>query len=123
MKRILIIDEVGFSRVCSAILELEGHKVEVIEDIENLSLKLDNKEFSLIITSYPFGSVLFEALKKLDLPTIILTPHINKEIINLLKGFDNSYCLIKPIDYQKFRTLVNQLVDCDSNKIGEYNIL
>ncbi len=122
MKKILIIDEKSFSLVCSAILELEGHRTEILEDIESILPRLNN-EFGLIITSYPFSYPLFEEIKKSNLPTIILIDHINKDLINLLEDFNNSYCLIKPLDYQEFKSLVKLVANCEtSNKIG-YKIL
>jgi len=123
MKKILIIDESRFSRICSAILEHEGHKTEVLEDVEGLLLRLNNKEFGLIITSYPFGHFLFERLKQMDLPTIILTDHINQALINLLEGFSNSYCMVKPLDYQKFRSLIKQIVSRDTPHPNGFNVL
>jgi len=123
MKKILIIDENRFSRICSAILEGEGFDTEIFENCENQSVKFDNKEFVLIITSYPFGHFLFEKIKKMNLPTIILTDHINRAFINLLEGFNNSYCMVKPLDYHEFRSLVKQIVNCEIHEKNELNIL
>ena len=123
MKKILIIDENRFSRICSAILEGEGFDTEIFENCENQSVKFDNKEFGLIITSYPFGHFLFEKIKNMNLPTIILTDHINRAFINLLEGFNNSYCMVKPLDYHEFRSLVKQIVNCEIHEKNELNIL
>ena len=123
MKKILIIDENRFSRICSAILEGEGFDTEIFENCENQSVKFDNKEFVLVITSYPFGHFLFEKIKKMNLPTIILTDHINRAFINLLEGFNNSYCMVKPLDYHEFRSLVKQIANCEIHEKNELNIL
>jgi DNA-binding response OmpR family regulator len=123
MKKILIIDENRFSRICSAILEHEGFETEIFGDSEGKLARFDNKEFGLIITSYPFGYFLFENIKKMNLPTIILTDHINRVFINLLEGFNNSYCMVKPLDYQEFRSLVKQIVNCDMSDTNGLNIL
>jgi len=122
MKKILIIDESGFSHICSAILELEGHKTEILKDVKNLLSRLKNKEFALIIISYPFGYFMFEEIKKLDLPIIILTDHINRDFISLLQGFSKTYSMIKPLDYQKFRSLVRNLLDRNLEILDGYNI-
>jgi DNA-binding NtrC family response regulator len=122
MKKILIIDEKSFSLVCSAILELEGHRTEILKDFESILPRLNN-EFGLIITSYPFSYPFFEEIKKSNLPTIILIDHINKDLLNLLEDFNNSYCLIKPLDYQEFKSLVKLVANYEtSHKIG-YKIL
>lgn len=122
MKKILIIDESGFSHICSAILELDGHKTEILKDVKNLLPRLKNKEFALIITSYPFGYFMFEEIKKLDLPIIILTDHINRDFISLLQGFSKMYSMIKPLDYQKFKSLVRNLLDRNLEILDGYNI-
>ncbi len=121
-KRILIVDEVGFSRICSAILEFEGYRAEIITDVDDLSKGLMNDEFGLIVTSYPFGDFLFEEIKLRSVPTIILSDHINRELITMLECLGNSYCMIKPLDYQKFRILVKQMLDGNITIQGGYNI-
>lgn len=111
LKNILIIDEARFSRICSAILELEGYSAETVLDGDDLRRRLDGKEVGLIITSYPAGICLLENLKRRDIPTIVLSDHISKDLIWTLGSFLNSYCMIKPLDYQKFRSLVNQVMN------------
>jgi DNA-binding NtrC family response regulator len=122
-KRILIIDEKGFSRVCSAILELEGYKAETVTDPGNLPSRLNSREFGLIITSYPYGASLSEEIKDRNIPVIILSDHIGTDLIDTLKDFGNSYCMIKPLDYGKFKFLVRQLMSDDINVQGGYNIV
>ncbi|MEW6067022.1 MAG: DNA-binding response regulator [Nitrospirota bacterium] len=121
MKQILIIDEDTFSKICAAILELEGYKAEIVKDLNSLKLNTDN--FALVIMSYPFGYFLFEDIRKINLPTIVLTDHINKDVVNLLEDLDKSYCMVKPLDYQKFRYLVNQILKGNISDTKEINIL
>jgi DNA-binding NtrC family response regulator len=111
MKKVLIIDESSFSRVCSALLQEDGHKTEILEDTGNLLPKAGDKEFGLLITSYPFCHSLFEKLRNMSLPTIVLTDHLNRSLINFLEECNNSYCMVKPLDYQKFRSVVKQIVN------------
>lgn len=120
-KRILIIDESGFSRVCSALLEFEGYGAKTVTCVEDLDNWLD--DFGLIITSYPYGSFLFSELGKMEIPVIILSDHINRDLITVLEGFKNSYCMIKPLDYQKFRSLVRQVMGGASEALRGYNIV
>jgi hypothetical protein len=77
----------------------------------------------MIIASYPFGYFLFKEIKEINLPTIILTDQINREIMNILKSLPNSYCMIKPIDYDRFRNLVKEIANSCIPKVDEYNIL
>lgn len=122
MKKILIIDDSVFSLICSSILELEGLKSQIYKNAESL-LPLNGNKFLMIITSYPFGYSFFDEIKEINLPTIILTDQINREIMNVLKSIPNSYCMIKPIDYDKFRTLVKEIANCGIPSFDEYNIL
>jgi hypothetical protein len=111
-KKILIIDEHGFSRICSAILEdMVGYDTDIIVHAEDLPSKLNNDNLRLIVTSYPYGAFLFDEIKKRNIPTIILSDNIDGELIELLGDFDKSYCMIKPLDYDKFKTLVKQVVN------------
>jgi DNA-binding NtrC family response regulator len=123
MKKILIVDENRFSRICSAILENEGFETEILENGATKLATFDKKKFGLVITSYPFGCFLFEKIKDMNLPTIILTDHINRAFVNLLEGFSDSYCMLKPLDYQEFRSLVRQLASCEVHEKNEFSIL
>ncbi len=114
-KKILIIDEAGFSRICSAILQKEGYGTNAICDVRQIDSTINYSDFGLVIMSYPFGAFLLEKLRETKIPTIILSDHINSELMMTLDHFDKSlsHCMIKPIDYYKFRTLVNQTMRGD----------
>jgi len=122
MKKVLIIDESSFSRICSALLQEDGHKTEILEDIGSLLPKAGDNEFGLLITSYPFCHSLLEKIRNVSLPTIVLTDHLNRSLINFLEGCRNSYCMVTPLDYQKFRSVVKQIVKGDQPNDG-LNIL
>lgn len=123
-KKILIIDEAGFSRICAAILEFEGYGIEAVTNGAVPRRAYDQEEYGLIITSYPYCLSLFDEIKRKAIATIILSDHINGELINVLEGFNNSYCMIKPLDYQKFRSLVGQVMSGDLSGVqGGYNIV
>jgi DNA-binding NtrC family response regulator len=122
-KRILIVDEGGFVRVCSAILKFEGYDAEVITGVDNLASRLDNNEFGLIIMNYPYSTFLFREFKQRKIPVIILSDDINNDLINALESFNNSYGMIKPLDYQKFRTLVKQVMSGEEDIQEGYNIV
>lgn len=109
MKRVLIIDESTFSRVCSALLELEGYRTKSFSSGKCLPEKLNYQTFCLLITSYPLDAVMLEKVKTVNLPTIILTDHVDREILRLLDNLPQSFCMVKPLDYEKFRFLVNEI--------------
>jgi DNA-binding response OmpR family regulator len=122
--KILIIEETGFLRVCSSMLEAEGFRTETITSVADDSVvNLEHQDPDLVITSYPHGSFIFEKLKKLTVPVIVLSDNISEEIINLLEGFKISYCMTKPLDYMKFKKLVRELMKGEHSQYAGYSIL
>lgn len=109
-KKILIVDEAIFSRICAALLEKEGYCTDVVPDVRKIEDELGKEDLGLVITSYPYGAHIFEKLQKTRVPTIILSDHVCKDLMLALDDFDKSlsHCLIKPLDYHHFRALVNQ---------------
>ena len=107
-KKILVIDEKGFCRICSALLKVAGYGMETLTYTKSndLSCTFSRDNIGLIITSYPYSHLLLHQARKSNIPFIILTDNIDKNLMSTLNGLSNSYCMIKPIDYKKFRTLV-----------------
>jgi len=109
-KKILIIDDRGFCRICSALLKVVGFSMETctytMTSSKNPLSRLDHNKIGLIITSYPYSHFMLHKIKKSRIPFIVLSDSIDKKLMSILKGLTNSYCMIKPIDYQKFRELV-----------------
>ncbi len=120
---ILIIDEAGFSRVCSAILEAEGYRAETIPHESPEPRALCNDGVGLVITSYPYGSRFFDDLCRFHLPIIVLTDHISKDLLSALEGLENTICLIKPLDYKKFTSVVRQMMAGNYASQGGYSIV
>lgn len=116
-KKILIIDEAGFSRICSAILEKEGFGTCAICDVRHIEWKKYYSDFGLVITSYPFSAMFLEELSHMNIPTIILSDRLTTDLLLELENFDKSYlhCMIKPLDYTKFRDLVHQVMRGDDS--------
>jgi hypothetical protein len=115
-KRILIIDEAGFSRVCAAILEFEGYRAQTLTSSKSsspISKGPNQTNVGLIITSYPFCVFIIEDIKVHQVPLIILSDHINNGLLHLLEYRNDSYCMIKPLDYQKFKFLVKGVMNGD----------
>jgi DNA-binding NtrC family response regulator len=54
-KRILIIDEDGFSKICSAILIDEGYKTKMAVSEEDAAQCISDNGISLIVSSYPYA--------------------------------------------------------------------
>ncbi len=122
--KILLVDEAGFTRVCSSMLEAEGFRIETINPGADGHMSgLDRQDLNLVIASYPHVNFIFDSLKKLTVPVIVLSDHISEELIFLLKGLRKSYCMTKPLDYGKFKTLVKQLMNGERTHYAGYDIL
>lgn len=122
-KKILIIDEARFCKVCSAILEFVGYDVETLHKEQGGSSTLKKKNYDLVITSYPYGHFMIDEIRKQKIPAIMLSDKIDGNLIEVLEGFGNSYCMIKPIDYDKFTDLVNTAMGDEMKRHGGFSIV
>lgn len=121
--KILIFDEYGFSRICSAILMSCGYQTDVVARPEDLQEKLSNNSFGLVVTSYPYGSAHFGPLGKQNIPMIILTDGIDERLMSILSNLQRTCCMIKPVDYDKFKSLVKQAFEGTMHHSGGYCIV
>lgn len=122
-KNILIVDENGFSRICSAILTSSGYKTDIAPPEMDLSRKLNSGSVDLVVTSYPYGRSIFESLRSKDIPVIILSDSIDERLMTILGDFQNSCCMIKPVDYDRFKSLVKKAVEGSCLAEGGYSIV
>ncbi len=109
-RKILIVDEARFSRICAAILELDGFKTASITESRFGDQTLRGDHFGLVITSYPFGAFLFDQLKSMDTPVIVMSDHLGRDVMRVLGGFNDSWCMIKPVDYRELLTAVRRIM-------------
>ncbi len=109
-KKILIVDEEGFGKVCSALLQMDGFRAERLGHLAELNSGIAVEDYGLIITSYPYGSHLFDRVRGKDIPMLVLSDCLNNDLLEDLKAVDKSYCMVKPIDYDKFNDLVGQML-------------
>jgi hypothetical protein len=115
-KKILIIDEDGFCCICSALLKAAGYDIETfphpMTNSEKLLSRLD-QNIGLIITSFPYDDLLLKEIKKRKIPSMILSGNIDGRLMRILDSLHSSYCMIKPIDFEKFRSMVQIVMSGD----------
>lgn len=121
-KKILIIDEYGFSRICSAILADVGYHV-TITTVSDLTLSLNVGDFDLVVMSYPYCTPVFDKIGWRNTPIIILADNFDENLIGKLDMFESSYCMIKPLDYEKFKLLAKEVISGEVSLQGGYNIV
>ncbi len=121
-KRILIIDEQGFSRICSALLSNEGYEVQsaTVSEVEGA---LNSHDVGLIVASYPYGAPVFDELRKSNTPIFILADNFDENLIRMLNDFVSSSCMVKPLDYAKFKLLVKDLMSSEPMMTEGYTIV
>jgi hypothetical protein len=122
-KKIVIIDECRFSRICSALFDSIGYGAEILPATTTLPLNFSTNKFGLIVISYPYGAPLIDQIKEKKIPTIILSDNIDGNLISILNDFENSYCMIKPLDYEKFRFVVQQVMSGELANQRGYHIV
>ena len=109
-RKVLIYNEENFSRVCSALLEMYGFTTDVIDEHHDAEKKLSSANVGIFITSYPYGAFMLEEVRKRKIPSIILFDNIDECYGKKLHMDDNLYCMKTPLDYDKFKDLVWQLL-------------
>ena len=123
MKEILIVAEEGFSRVCQALLECEGYRPKSVSETHALPPEWYDSKVGLVIVNYPFRDSFVSALKRKNVFVLILTDHISGDLIETLEILPNSFCMVKPLDYQKFKGVVKQAMEGNCNDRGGYCIV
>lgn len=117
--KIMVVDEHGFSRICSAYLEdIVGYETDVLSHAKDLPEKLKNSNLGLIVTSYPYGAFLLDEIRRTNIPTIILSDGIDTKLTGILNTLRNAYCMIKPLDYDQFKSLVKRVINGDQTLQG-----
>jgi len=109
-RKVLIYDEARFSRVCSALLEIAGCTTDILDEHHDAPNWFNNNEVGVFITSYPYGAFMLDEVRKRSIPTIVLIDELDESFIEMLHTCDNLYGMIKPLDYVKFKGLVQQLL-------------
>ena len=121
-KRILIIDEKRFSRICSALLSAEGHQVQSVTT-SDARWVLNSLDVDLIVASYPYGAPVFDDVRKRNTPVLILADNFDENLIRMLNDFESSSCMVKPLDYTKFKSLVKDLMSSELTMTEGYTII
>lgn len=117
-KRILIIDEDGFSKVCSAILNNEGYQTRLAISEEEATEHVSKRGISLIISSYPYALSFLKSTVIKDTPTIVLSDELNNDLIEIMRQIKNSVCLVKPLDFERFKYIVRGIINGYLNLSG-----
>ncbi len=123
MKEILIVAEEGFSRVCQALLECEGYSPKSVSDAHTFSPEWHDNKVGLIIVNYPITESFVSELKRKNVFVLILTDHISGDLIETLEILPNSFCMVKPLDYQKFKGVVRKAMEGSFSDRGGYCIV
>ena len=110
-KKILIIDEDGFSKVCSAILNDEGYQTKLAVSAEEAVRHVSGGSTSLVVSSYPYALPFMRLNSVKDIPAILLSDELSDDLIEIMRESKNSICLVKPVDFDRFRYIVRGIIN------------
>jgi DNA-binding NtrC family response regulator len=122
-KKVLIYDEAGFSRVCSAILSNEGYGTDIVNEQDDMQKLLSKDEVGVFVTSYPYGAFVLDEVRKHSLSAIVLFDNLEEQFVDMVLANENLYCMIKPLDYNKFKGLVRSLLTGEQVSREKYGIV
>lgn len=115
-KILLVDDEPAFCEVLRAVLEVEGHEVEVAHDGSEALSRLEIDRFDLVITDFemPFmkGDELAAEIRRRepDLPIVLMTGHAELFRSSLQPLFPFESVLVKPFSFQNFTQTIASAV-------------
>ena len=114
-KRILVIEEPGFARVCGALLALDGYRVETPGKEGGVGGEVD-----LVITSYPCAERVTRDLVDREIPVLVMADCLSSGLLDLVRSLNNSWCMIKPIEFEKFSSVIRRMLQQEGG--GGYEI-
>jgi DNA-binding NtrC family response regulator len=106
LRKILILDNDCFGKICSAILNEEGFHTSLACSVEEVVQHASNYNISLIVSNYSHAKSLMKSQLFRDIPKIILTNEFNEELTEAIQSIENTICLVKPLDFERFRYIV-----------------
>ncbi len=121
-KKVVIVDEQGFSRICSALLELQGYSTEC-RQLPVSAADLQRLDVGLVVTSFPYGAQVLGLLRTADLPVLVLADSLNDSLLAALKTVRHACCMVKPVDYEKFTSYVSQVLVGGTIEWGGYDLV
>ena len=122
-REILIIDEERFSRVCSALLAMDGYApVRYGIDVNGKFIDINHK-YGLTVMSYPYCSSIVENDSKIYGTVIVLSDIISQSLINFLNKFESSFCMVKPLDFDRFKSIVGSVMNYKLGEKGVFEIV
>lgn len=123
LTRIQIVDEAVFGRICSAILMMEGYEVGAVTAYDGVASAQAPNGASLFVTSYPYCCNAMKTFETIESPVIILADRIDSHLMSLLRESENVFCMVKPIDYERFKALVRDLMKGLVRAPGGFNVI
>lgn len=122
-KKILVVDEPGFAKVCRALLRLNGFAVETAGEGENEDLYPVVDGYDLVITSFPYGAEVVETMREGNVPLLVLADCLSRDLLESVRSVRKSSCLIKPLDFEKFNSVVRRMLGDGDSLAGGYEIV
>ncbi len=109
-KKILIIDEHRFGKICTALVQLRGFNTEWASGCEHDFSQRDFERYSLVITSYPYSSQILPSLAAKQIAVLVLSDFTCEKLMQVIEDNTNIFCLMKPVNFSHFEHVVDNLI-------------
>ena len=119
-KKILVVYEPGFAKICRALMTLKGYAAETPEGGGGSAVSAG--DYDLVITSYPYGADVVERMEGDNVPLLVLADCLSRDLLASVRSGRRTCCLIKPLDFDKFHSVVGRMLGDDDNLVGGYEI-
>ncbi|MDY0269702.1 DNA-binding response regulator [Trichloromonas sp.] len=122
LKKVIIVDEQGFSRICSALLELQGCRAEC-RSLPVGAMDLHRPDVGLVLTSYPYGERLLAEMGDGELPVLVLADSLSEPLLAALRRVRHACCMVKPVDYERLTSYIRQVLLGETSEWGGYDFV
>lgn len=117
-KKILIVDEERCRRVCAAILELVGIESARVVSLNRFDSDQSLEDYEFVITSFPYDQCLLDRLLEQNLPAMVFSDCLSGELLEKISNSSNMGCMIKPIDFEKFKEMLSKYLQSSNSFRG-----
>jgi len=92
-------------------LEREGYKVILPLSFKEARDWILSGNISLIILNYPYADAILKSKVIGNIPVLMLVEQLGEEVMEVLIRLKKGICMLKPIDFEKFKLIIKKILD------------
>ena len=89
----------------------EGYQTSFAMSAKEAVRIVSDDAISLIVSGYSQVQSLLQLRGIHDIPKIVLSDELNNDLIEMMKRIGNSVCLLKPLDFERFKYIVHGIIN------------